>query len=93
MSCLRCLSRAIGSAGSLVSPSTTTRENPSRDSFASSLRYSPLRPRTIGAHSWTRAPSPIAITASTICVTVCRRISFPQEGQWTRPMEANSSRR
>jgi len=44
MSCLRCLSREIGSAGSLVSPSTTTREKPSRESFASSLRYSPCAP-------------------------------------------------
>ena len=29
----------------------------------------------------------------TICVTVCWRISFPQDGQWTRPTDAYRSRR
>ncbi len=49
MSCLYFLSSAGTSGSSWNSPSTLTRWKPFFCSSASSLRYSPLRPRTIGA--------------------------------------------
>ncbi len=45
------------------------------------LRYSPLRPRTIGARTCTRLRSGSAEHRSTICCTVCGAIGRPQRGQ------------
>ena len=71
MSCFSFLSSFGGSSSSWYSPSTFTRAKPRFSSSANSLRYSPLRPRIIGASRWKRAPSPSAIALSTIWLTVC----------------------
>ena len=49
--------------------------------IGSSLRYSPLRPRTIGASSSSRVPSGIAMMRSTICETVWLSIGRPVAGE------------
>src|SRR3989304_1325994 len=68
--CFFCLSSATTSSSSTHLPSTRARTKPFWANCVSSFRYSPFRPRTIGARTWTRAPSRKAIVASTIWDTV-----------------------
>ena len=74
-------------------PSILTRTKPARRRSLSSLRYSPLRSRTIGASTWMRVPSGHAMMRSTICCTLCCVISRPQLWQKAWPTRANSRRR
>ena len=67
MSCLYFLSRTISSSSRRSSPSTFTRVKPSARSVSSSLPYSPLRPRTIGARTMNLVPSGSVMTWSMIC--------------------------
>jgi hypothetical protein len=75
--CFFFLSIGMPSAISITWPSTRARTNPFFIASASCLRYSPLRPRTIGASTWMRLPSGRVSTWSTICCTVCLAISRP----------------
>jgi hypothetical protein len=61
-------------------PSMRTRVKPARCHSASSLRYSPLRPRTAGASRYRREPSGKAMMRSTIWLTVWALIGRPVAG-------------
>ena len=67
MVCFFFLSMGTGSASSLSSPSTRARTKPEAAAAISSFRYSPLRPRTMGARTWMRVSAGSAMTASMIC--------------------------
>ena len=66
------------------------RTKPSRASFSSSWRYSPFRPRTMGARIMMRSPvlasSPCRM-ARTIWSVDWREIGLPQFGQCGVPIE------
>jgi len=81
ISCLYFLSRAGASAMSWNSPSILTRWKPFFISSAISLRYSPLRPRTIGASRNSRVPCGSARMRSTIWLTVWLSIGRPVAGE------------
>ncbi len=90
-----CLSLRLSIGTSPMSysvPSTLARVKPRRCSSASSLRYSPFLSRTTGASSSSRVPSGIAITRSTIWLTVCASIGSPVAGEYGVPARAHSRR-
>src|SRR5581483_10078382 len=93
MSCLNFLSSTISSSRRRSSPSTFTRLKPSARSSWSCFPYSPLRPRTIGAMTMKRVPSPSSITWSMICSADWPLIGRPQTWQWGWPIRAHSRRR
>ena len=81
MSCLYFLSSLGASLISVTCPLILTRWKPFFCHSASSLRYSPLRPRTTGASSIARVPSGSASTLSTIWLTVWLSIGRPVAGE------------
>jgi len=93
MSWRRVFASTISSERSRSSPSTRTRAKPWRRKSASSFLYSPFRPRTTGAITSTRVPSPRASTWAAIWATLWLAIASPQLGQWGTPARAKSRRR
>jgi hypothetical protein len=88
IACLRFLSSSISSVSSRTVPFTRTRVYPWRERSKNSFRYSPFRPRTIGARTTTRVPSGSVSTRSTICCTVWAAMTWPQRGQCGTPTRA-----
>jgi len=77
ISCFLFLSSSISSDRSRTSPSTSTLTYPLWRRFSKTAWCSPLRPRTIGARSITRAPSSISRILSVICSGVWRATVLP----------------
>ena len=93
MLCRYFLSSSGGASRSWNSPFTFTRWNPCLRRSWNSLRYSPLRSRTIGASRYARVPSGSAMVMSTIWLICCASIGSPVAGEYGVPTRANSSRR